>query len=963
MNHAKHSHAQRIVALLGMTAILCQQASADVVQWTVAAGSWYNPNNWVPMVIPSGDDEIYIGNLPGVQNGVVWMGGAETASYDHLEVSSGMTLDLNGTELISLIGHAWITGLNTRLIVRPAPLGINPHDFQGVLHLGFLAEMQLEDDVEIRIFNGSESAGRIFGRGHILVSANVPFINNGIIDPANNGGITMTHGQPFADQAVDLDGTNGFGQLVLDDAFSTLEINASNLTDAFSSTISLTTGAVLTMNITDGWTADANSQINIAGTDNPGAASLIDGEEFTFGGTMSVSNHEAHLRVLAPTILTETAEIGLNVEGWVVWDGETTVNGGVYTLNQDAYMDFYGPTEMKGGVFNTFSNSLGDGSVNFHNETTWNGNVAINGVARQDGDADVTGSTIIDAGVFDMDGIAGGTAWGIIGNFVLNAESIDSTPGDRFNGTINVAGGFLPKLVVNLSNSDANWGMDGTMNLSGVSQLFETRLSGSPVDVEGDVSIDGNVSITANVTFSDTAGGATLNLGTDGAALRMTGETVVRQGVQILGDGTLQNGPTGMMILDDGVSLGNVALANLGLLKLAEGPGSVSMDYFENGSSGTWVVELGGYVPGIEHDELIISGSGGLLDGILEIELLDVGGEPFMPQIGDEFTILTMPDGIDGAFANAPVTITGSKTYEWSVQYSRSNVLVRLDNITTEPVPVFAPIPPGVVDGVDHDIRKQRFLSINPNNPGARTRMRLSLLDNGCSVTGKQCSGNASCKACDGGSSNAGDSCDKDSQCAGGLCVVSGETCEELSAPVVLGFVLDPVQGGGDSPPNTLIAGVGADPGFRVWDETLVHITDCEVAPGRVYRVDVESVDSPGLFLNMDMRTSPTPEGKDWGDIVGNFNGVDWTPGNYLVNVDDVNSIIKFLTLKPAPHVTRCEMLSANAPLYVNMDVNASELGQILACFNGDVYPPIPMVVGGYPDLHGAGTLLDCTGN
>ena len=274
------------------------------------------------------------------------------------------------------------------------------------------------------------------------------------------------------------------------------------------------------------------------------------------------------------------------------------------------------------------------------------------------------------------------------------------------------------------------------------------------------------------------------------------------------------------------------------------------------------------------------------------------------------------------------------------------------------------PLLPGMVDGVDHNIAKQRFLSINPNSTGVPTRMRLSLLDTACSVTGKQCIDDASCTACDAGSSNASDPCDKDTQCLGGLCVVSGETCEELSPPVVLGFILDPVQAGGDALLGTLIAAVDpVDPGFRVWDEPLVHIVDCEVAPGRVYRVGVETSALPGVFAELDIRTSPKPEGKDWGDIVGNFTGTVWTAGNLLVSVDDVSAIIKFLTLKPAPHVTRCEMLSAIGPTYVNMDVSADELGQIIRCFQGELFPPLPMVLGGYPDLQAGGLLTDCTGN
>ena len=277
---------------------------------------------------------------------------------------------------------------------------------------------------------------------------------------------------------------------------------------------------------------------------------------------------------------------------------------------------------------------------------------------------------------------------------------------------------------------------------------------------------------------------------------------------------------------------------------------------------------------------------------------------------------------------------------------------------------LFVPLLPGIVDGIDHDIRKQRFLSINPHNPVATTRMRLSLLNNGCSTTGKQCTDDASCTACDAGSGNAGDACDNNNQCESGLCVVSGETCEENSPPVVLGFILDPVEAGNDAPLGTLIAGVGADPGFRVWDETLVHITDCEVAPGRVYRVEMEDINAPGLFSRLDMRTSIKPDTKDWGDIVGTFNGTEWTAGSLILNVDDVNAIIKFLELRPfAPHVTRVELLSAKGPLFNNMDVNADELAQIIRCFAGEKYPPLPMVLGGYPDLQAGGLLTDCPPN
>jgi choice-of-anchor B domain-containing protein len=275
---------------------------------------------------------------------------------------------------------------------------------------------------------------------------------------------------------------------------------------------------------------------------------------------------------------------------------------------------------------------------------------------------------------------------------------------------------------------------------------------------------------------------------------------------------------------------------------------------------------------------------------------------------------------------------------------------------------VLGPILPGVVDGVNHDIRKQRFLSINPNNPGANTRMRFSLLDNGCSLTGLQCADDSECKTCVGGA-NAGLGCGFDVHCAGGACVLSGETCNEQSPPVVLGFVGDPFVAGGDAPPNTLLAAVvSVDPGFRVWDETLIHITDCEVAPGQVYRIEMEDSNAPGLFAELVIRTTPKPDGKDWGDLVGSFDGLSWSEPNGLAGVDDVLAMVKFLTLQPAPHITVIDLVGP-PPLSVNIDANGTDLLMILKAFKGELFPPKPLLIDGYPDLHDSGSLSDCTGN
>ncbi len=60
---------------------------------------------------------------------------------------------------------------------------------------------------------------------------------------------------------------------------------------------------------------------------------------------------------------------------------------------------------------------------------------------------------------------------------------------------------------------------------------------------------------------------------------------------------------------------------------------------------GRFDVEIGGYTPGTEHDQLVVDGAASL-SGTIRVQFLD----PFVPNVGDEFVILTAGDGVSGAF-------------------------------------------------------------------------------------------------------------------------------------------------------------------------------------------------------------------------------------------------------------------------------------------------------------------------
>ena len=249
-----------------------------------------------------------------------------------------------------------------------------------------------------------------------------------------------------------------------------------------------------------------------------------------------------------------------------------------------------------------------------------------------------------------------------------------------------------------------------------------------------------------------------------------------------------------------------------------------------------------------------------------------------------------------------------------------------------------------------HDYRKNRFVSFVPNNAGA-VAFRVELLDLGCSVTGKKCSFASDCEACVGGA-NANLSCFSDSDCPGGNCQVIGETCDEQSPPAVLGWLSDPAADPGDSPAGTFVSTVDAvQPAARVWTEPVVHVGDCEIAPVQTYGLR-STADGASFSDALVLATIQQPEGKFWADLVGSFNGIEWSAPNVLVNVDDVSSMIKYITLKPAPHITVVDLVGS-PDSYVNLLINAGDLQMVIKGFTGKTYPPIAYV--GYP-----AELTDC---
>ncbi len=496
----------------------------------------------------------------------------------------------------------------------------------------------------------------------------------GVIRRSNNGVLVLDAGQIEQNLTVDLDGSTSNGSLELTNVSGQLQVNAGSLTDNFSSTITMYPGASLDMNILNGWNADANSPISVPGFGNP-AVAQIDGRLLTLAGTIDVSLAQGKLQIFTPAVIQAAASVNVGHTDRLEFDGNTTVTGGNFTMGQFAELLFDGPTTLSGGTFDTFSSVLADGSVNFNGQTVWNGNVTINGIARQNGNATVAAPTVINGGRIDMDGTLN-TTWEINSSLFVNAIGIGSVAADTFGGTFDIANGAIAQLAINLDDPTSFWTMAGEMFVSNNLPIQSTRISGSRMRVTGDMNVDGaNVRITADTDFAD---GSNTVLQTNSSSLVMRGTTTVEAGAMFMGEGTFINGTNGTLQLAGGSSLNELGLRNQSLLEIGDATGIADVASFESTADARWQVEIGGHVAGDEHDVILVGNGDAILDGRLSVKLIDAGNGPFVPQVGDEFTILSTVDSVVGQFDNAPISIADGTDYQWEVLYNSNDVTLRL---------------------------------------------------------------------------------------------------------------------------------------------------------------------------------------------------------------------------------------------------------------------------------------------
>ncbi len=518
---------------------------------------------------------------------------------------------------------------------------------------------------------------RLPGGGEVLQ-------NDGQIDPWP-GGMTFS---VTGGGVLDLDGSQGDGSLTLQtfqvdgSAFANMAINGGELTDSFSGRIVMFANNAIAMNLDEPWVADSSSTISVSGSEEFPGPSVLSGVDVALAGRVVVSRDTglAHFQIEADATFRSTADVVIGIDDRLDLIGTTVVEGGTFTIEDEGIIDFEGPTTIQGGTFVSLTDFPAfDTSVALDGETLYTGDVTFTGNARQFGNARVGLPSVIDADQFDMDGVDGvsPTTWDIDAATTINADRIENgiASDPAFDGTINVSGSIATRLTLNLSDPSEAWVMAGTMNLTGNVAFYITRLAGSPIDVTGNLNASARVVATADANFADSS---EIDFTSAETILRMAGRTTVEAATTFTGDGILENGLGGEMSLAAGVSTGQVGVFNSGRLELGETVGVVSVDRFENAAGATLVADVGRNTIGTDSDVLTTSSGAANLAGLLQPNIVNIGGTFQPPIVGDSFTVLTAVGGVNGTFDDVLDSLLGGLVYEWNAIHNPNNVVIEV---------------------------------------------------------------------------------------------------------------------------------------------------------------------------------------------------------------------------------------------------------------------------------------------
>ncbi|QDT67285.1 hypothetical protein MalM25_01820 [Planctomycetes bacterium MalM25] len=680
------------ILALGVLVTLAPAALADRSWVGPNLGVWSDAGNWSPGGVPGAADIARIGNLPGVDGDWVYLDQDDVVAG--LRVTDTMHFRSEGYKL-TVLGETLVSGQegedelekHSRMRIEEGPHAIDfDTDKLTLSNGGYFTQDGGMMEVDERFHIGSDS--RYAGHGTVRFGdSGLVFRNESILsvnDSADPVGLTF---DVINGGVLDLDGLTGEGRIyvygALDDDPNTsrLTINGGTIADPVNSTVRIGRNGRLQMNTEAPWEMADGSLLKFTGSlyDDETGHGRLGGQHVTLGGVVSTSI-AGFGWIESDATFEPTAEVHVPERANLVLGGQTVVNGGEFNVGDDGNLHF-GDAEVNGGVFNTASTTSSLSRLAFGGDTSFSGDIVVNGAALQNGDVTVNSPATLTATRFNMNGsFVGKPHWDINHALTLNASYISSGTSNRFRKSIDISGTLLSRLDLNLDDPTESWEMDGEMHLGGNIAFYVNRLAGSPMRMTGELEVSSKAGISADTTL---AAASTTTLQDANDQLRFTGVSRVEAGAGFVGWGDLVvGGASGHLTLDDGANTVDVGLVNQGLLDVDDRAGIATVDRFTNGVNGTLAIDLGGHLIGDEFDHLLVAGVAEI-DGVLGVDLLadEFGVPTFLPQVGDEFMILSSQGGVSGAFAGVLPTIAGGMAYGWEVLYHPHDVTIRLASV------------------------------------------------------------------------------------------------------------------------------------------------------------------------------------------------------------------------------------------------------------------------------------------
>lgn len=142
------------------------------------------------------------------------------------------------------------------------------------------------------------------------------------------------------------------------------------------------------------------------------------------------------------------------------------------------------------------------------------------------------------------------------------------------------------------------------------------------------------------------------------------------------------------------------------------------------------------------------------------------------------------------------------------------------------------------------------------------------------------------------------------------------------------------------APDSRGLSGLKSAPVVRIWTESAIHVGDCAISPAAMY--EVRSTPNGIVFSSpLVLTTTPKPQGKEWGDLVGVLASGSWTPPNGFANIQDITAVLHNIQAQPnAPHVSVVDLQATGTTNpCLNRIVNTADVLLEVRAVSGDSYP------------------------